>query len=496
MAQTRSKKYLTKSRHMTGLACPKKLWLSVHEPVPYEDAPAGSPMAVGIEVGQKAWELFPGGIYVDQKPWEHQAAVTRTKELINKADVPAIFEGAFEYDGVRIRADVLERLPDGSWGLHEVKSTGSLKPDHYYDIAVQVHVLQGAGVNLSAYGLIHINTDYVRGKREINWIKFFKRQDLTGDLDEILEETPGLITENHQILRKRKAPEVEPFKNCGDCDYWDGCTANKPDDWVIQLPGLKGAQYQTMRDHGIEAVSDIDDDYHLTGNQARARQVILSGQEYVSPDLWKPLKKCGPPAYYLDFETMMPAIPLYPGTRPYQTIAFQWSLHHVNRNGKVTHQEFLASGNADPQRECAETLVHALSSNKQPVIVYSSYEKTTLNRLASFFPDLKEAIDGIVDRLQDLLKITTGYIYQADFHGSFSLKSVAPALVPSLSYADLDGVSEGLGASAGFLSIADGSLEDNREREALRQGLLEYCKLDTLALVEVHQVLREKAGLN
>ena len=495
MAQTISKKYLTKSRHLTGLDCPKKLWLSVHEPVPYEDAPAGSPMAVGIEVGQKAWELFPGGVYVDEKPWEHQAAVVRTMDLINKADTSAIFEGAFEHDGVRIRADVLERLADGSWRLHEVKSTGSLKSEHYYDIAVQVHVLQGTGVNLTAYGLIHINTDYARGKRGINWTKFFIRQDLTDGLYEVLEETPSLIAENYRVLRKRKPPEVEPFKKCGDCDYWDTCTANKPDDWVIQVPGVGDATYEKMKGYGIEAISDIGDDYPLNPKQVIACQAILTGQEYISPDLGKALKKYSLPAYYLDFETFFPAIPLYPGTKPYQTQAFQWSLHHVNRNGKVTHQEFLATGDVDPRREFIENLIHALRLNSQPVIVYSGYEKTTLEVLAKLFPDLESPIVGIIGRLEDLLDVTKNHIYHPGFYGSFSLKSVTPVLVPSLSYADLEGVSEGLGASASFEAIASGKLNDDQDTEVLRQGLLDYCELDTLALVEVHRVLREKAGL-
>ncbi len=495
MAQIKSKKYLTKSRHMTGLDCPKKLWLTVHEPMPYVDAPEGSPMAVGIEIGQKAWELFPGGVYVDDKPWEHQAAVARTKDLMNKTDAPAIFEGAFEYDGVRIRADILERLADGSWGLHEVKSTGSVKPSHHYDIAVQVHVLKGSGINLSSYGLLHIDTSYVRRKKGIDWDKLFMRADLTDDLNEILDETPGLIAENHRVLAKRKPPEVEPFKKCGDCDYWDKCTADKPDDWVIQVPGVGDATYEKMKGYGIEAISDIGDDYPLSPMQVIACQAIMSGQEYISTDLGKALKKYALPAYYLDFETFFPAIPLYPGTKPYQTLAFQWSLHHVNRSGKVTHQEFLATGDVDPRREFTESLIHALGLNKQPVIVYSGYEKTTLEALAKLFPDLEGPIVGIIGRLKDLLKVTINHIYHPGFYGSFSLKSVTPVLVPSLSYADLEGVSEGLGASASFEAIASGKLNDDQGTEALRRGLLDYCELDTLALVEVHRVLREKAGL-
>lgn len=189
---------------------------------------------------------------------------------------------------------------------------------------------------------------------------------------------------------------------------------------------------------------------------------------------------------------MGPAIPLYPGTKPYQTLAFQWSLHHVNRNGKLTHHEFLATGEQDPRREFTESLIHALSGNKQPIVVYSGYEKTTLKKLAELFPDLEDAINSILDHLMDLLDVTRSCIYHPDFHGSFSLKSVAPALVPTLSYANLEQVSEGLGASACFEAIASGKLDDGQDPEVLRQALLEYCKLDTLALVEVHRALRDR----
>ena len=191
MARSLKKPYLTKSRHLAGLRCAKLLWLGWHQRLPYEDAPLGSPMAMGIEVGQKAWKLFPGGVVVDEAPWEHEAAIARTRELM-MADVPAIFEGAFEHDGVRIRADILERLPDGLWSLHEVKSSGRVKDEHLIDLALQVHILQGSGVNLSSYGVLHINTGYVRRKRGIEWRKLFVRADLTGGIDDTLKETPSL----------------------------------------------------------------------------------------------------------------------------------------------------------------------------------------------------------------------------------------------------------------------------------------------------------------
>lgn len=119
--------YLTKSRFLAGLTCPKKLWLGCHQPLPYEEPPTGSPMAMGAEIGIKAHNVFPGGILVDSEPWEHNKAVQQTEQKMADKFVPAIFEGAFEYADIRIRVDVLERCSGERWKIHEVKGSASVK---------------------------------------------------------------------------------------------------------------------------------------------------------------------------------------------------------------------------------------------------------------------------------------------------------------------------------------------------------------------------------
>ena len=138
--------HLTKSRYVAGLQCLRRLWLQVHEPLPYEEPAPGSPMDIGQEIGRKAHLLFPGGALIDEEPWEHKEAVARTNALMIDAGVPAIFEAAFEFDGIRIRVDVLERLAQGNWGLREVKSSTSPKDYYFDDIALQAYVLKGASV--------------------------------------------------------------------------------------------------------------------------------------------------------------------------------------------------------------------------------------------------------------------------------------------------------------------------------------------------------------
>jgi predicted RecB family nuclease len=190
---------------------------------------------------------------------------------------------------------------------------------------------------------------------------------------------------------------------------------------------------------------------------------------------------------------MMPPIPLYEGTRPYQTIPFQWSLHTIDGDGVLGHKEFLADGGNDPRRPFAETLVDALACSDDPIIVYSAYEQTRLRELAADFPDLSTALNTMIARLADLLPIVRSAIYFPEFGFSNSIKSVAPALCPGFSYDDLDGVPDGGAASAAFLQLASGRITHPEEADQLRAELLAYCKRDTLAMVEVHRALAQLA---
>jgi hypothetical protein len=485
--------HLTKSRYMAGLQCPRRLWLLVNEPLPYEDAAPGSPADVGQDIGRKAHLLFAGGVLVDEEPWAHDAAVARTAALMDDARVPAIFEAAFDYEGIRIRVDVLERLSSGLWGLREVKSSTSLK-DHYLDdIALQTYVLLGAGVALASIELLHIDNSYVLGPEGLRWPQFFTRRDVRDLARARLDTLPSNLPAMRNYLSSASLPEAEPGGQCKSpyaCEFWDQCTADKPADWIRYLPRLPQARIDTLEALGIDAISAIPADFPLTGKQGIIRDAIANSEPYVAADLARLLAGSGPPACYLDFEAMMPPIPLYEGTRPYQTIPFQWSLHVATSEGDLHHQEFLATGNRDPRRQFAETLIEALAPSDTPIIVYSSYERTRLKELAAGFADLRGPIEAIIARLVDLLPVVRGGVYFPAFQFSNSIKSVGPALCPDFSYDDLADVSDGLAASAAFLQLASGALTDPAEIDRLRAALLAYCKRDTLAMVEVHRALR------
>jgi hypothetical protein len=483
--------YLTKSRYAAGLQCLRRLWLDVRERPQWEEPESGSAEDIGFEIGRMARLLFPGGVEVEEKPWEHAGAVARTVSLMADRSVPAIFEAAFEHSGIRVRVDVLERLPHGYWGMREVKSSGEVKEHFFDDVAVQLHVLGKAGVRLSSAEIMHVNKSYVRGERGISWPKFFSRVEVKIEARKRLVGIEASIRKQLACLSRAQAPEVEPDGHCHypySCEYWDRCTAFKPADWIFYLPNLRAGRREELEALGVESISGIPDDFPLSPRQKVVRHVTRSGKLFVAPELSDLLKGYGPPAFYLDFEAFLPAVPLYVGTKPYQVIPFQWSLHRVDSDASIDHREFLADAASDPRRPFAETLISALKGSKLPIIVYSPYEKARLNELAAAFPNLGSPIGAIVRRLRDLLPAVRSGLYHPDFGFSSSIKTAARALCPDITYDDLGEISDGGAASTTFWRIATGGVEPETAGR-LRRSLLAYCRRDTWAMVRLHQAL-------
>jgi Domain of unknown function(DUF2779) len=487
---------LSKSKYIAGLQCPRRLWLATHEP-DLGAPPSESLVAVldqGAEIGRRACDLFPGGVLVDGEAWQHGEATARTRQLMAERTVGAIFEAAFEYAGVRVRVDVLERLGPRTWGLREVKQGASVKDVYLDDVAVQRFVVEGAGARLRSVEVVHVDRNYVRGDDGIDWPRFFRRADVTAETAALLPDVPARVRAFRRMLAKAAAPEVEPSRHCFDpydCEFWAHCTAAKPADWIVGgLPGLNGERLERLRAAGIERITEIPDDFRLGPAQARIRAAWLEGGLHLEPGLGAALRRTGPPALYLDFETAFPAIPLYAGMRPYQQVPFQWSLHRVDAVGRLLHREFLADGQTDPRRAFVETLLAALRHRREPILVWSGFESSRLAGLAAVLPEHAPEIHRVRARLVDLHPIVRGHVGHPEFGGSFSLKSVAPVLAPAIAYDDLDGVSDGGEASTALVRLALGAVESAEDEAALRRALLEYCRRDTLALVHVHRELR------
>jgi len=341
--------------------------------------------------------------------------------------------------------------------------------------------------------LIHVNTAYVRGTGGIVWSEFFARVDVDGAVATALADLPSRLPAMRACLGRAALPKAEPGAQCGSpypCEFWDRCTAHKPADWVFYLPRRTRKQADALQAQGIETISAIPPDFPLSARQSVIREATATGRPFVAPTLVQLLHRFGPPACYLDFEAMMPPIPLYEGTRPYQTIPFQWSLHTLAGGGTLSHSEFLAR-DGDPRRAFAETLIEALIGVDAPIVVYSAYEQTRLKELAALFPDLKDPLNAIIVRLADLLPIVRSAVYFPDAGFSNSIKAIGPALCPDFTYDDLEDIADGATASTAFLQVASGHVTTPEEIDRLRAALRVYCQRDTLAMVEVHRALMQ-----
>jgi predicted RecB family nuclease len=489
---------LSKSRYLAGLQCELRLWLRLFHPerAREPDAAEASRRAEGEEIGRQARTLFPGGRAVESADWDE--ALAETARLLDDPSVHAIYEGAFECEGLGIRADVLERLPEGGWALHEVKSATRVRGEHLDDVAFQLLVLETCGIATRVAEVVHVDSGYVRGTGAIDPARLLRRTDVTARASDRIGDVRADLERLRRVPRSERPPRVEPSEQCRRprwCDFWEHCTRDKGPDWIGRLPGLTGARLVWLQQQGVERLSDLPPDFEPTPLQTRVRNALASGAEAVDPALAQALVKLGPPALYLDFETWGPALPAYPGARPFQQIPFQWSLHAMDAGGHLSHRGFLASSDDDPRRAVARSLLDALGETDWPILVYSAFEGDRLAELARDLPDLAGELDRVQPRLRDLLALVRQHVYHPGFRGSFSLKRVAPALVPGFGYDDLDRVADGGAAVQALERLASGEAGPE-ERSRLRGALLAYCERDTLALVEVHRALRSRVGLS
>jgi hypothetical protein len=485
--------FLSKSRYMCGRQCSKRLWQTVYDPEPREEALPGTVIGMGFEVGIKARLCWPDGVLVDTKYDEYAEAIRLTNALIADPTVRVIFEPTLVYDGVLVKVDAFERLPDGRWVLNEVKSSIKVKDEHIEDMAIQQHVVAGNGLVVAATCLVYINNQYVRNG-EIVWEELFCREDITDKVNRLLSLVPERIARMHDILRLTEAPEISPSGHCKKpypCEFWERCTLDKPKDWVFHLPYITRGQpskFDRLDRTNIVSMKDVPKTFELTDNQQLWVDVAKSGKVFLSPQLSEILKPTIAPVSYLDFETFSSAIPIYDKTGPWQPIPFQWSLHHNDGSGSLVHDQFLAKGVTDPRREFAETLLKVSEQLPGPVLSWSSYEARIIRAMCEVFPDLAERLSTLLNRTIDLRDTAKGYFAHPDFQGSYSMKAVAPVVAPEVTYDDLD-VADGNAASAAFYRVVADPTLSPEARDGLRQSLLRYCQRDTLALARVHQWL-------
>jgi hypothetical protein len=298
-----------------------------------------------------------------------------------------------------------------------------------------------------------------------------------------------LLKELNEMLAGDRAPDIKPSRHCMRpylCEFRDYCTKIMPEFWVLNLNGINQERLNELAEFDVDDIGDIPDSFPMTRIQNRIRTSVVQQQEYIAPALESELKDVTYPVHFLDFETMGSAIPRYAGTKPYQAIPFQWSDHILQTDGSREHQEYLCDEDKDPREEFTRCLLDSLGGNGT-IFIYTTYEKGVIRHLAEHLPAVYDQLMETLDRFKDLCDIIRKYYYHPKFHGSFSLKSVLPALVPEMSYENLV-IQEGSQAFLEYEHMIDPSTPPKKKNE-IRDNLLVYCGQDTLAMVKIREEL-------
>jgi len=441
---------LSKTTYMYGMQCHKRFYLNrFHKDLANpEEEQTQAIFQTGTNVGLLAQQLFPGGINAQgEEEWHSETTVARTAELLKTHAI--IYEAAFMFNGVLCAIDILVRKGNRYYA-YEVKSTNKVKEQHIEDAALQYYILSNCGLNLAEIAILHFNNEYVRiGEIEVG--KLFMPSSVLEEVEAKQAFIPKNIADFKKLIYLKSIPEIEMGEHCNKpyaCNFSNYC--------------------QSLLAEKEQEEIELD-------------QTIVVNQES-----WTQFKQDFQyPLFFFDFETVMYAVPEFNFSRPYQQIPFQYSLHILfEPHSKLKHNSHLGDGMADPRPDLIEQMIRDLGNTGSIITWNMSFEKGVIAKLAIDFPEYEEELMAIHSRIVDLMhpfRPKQGTVYSEAFEGSYSIKKVLPVMAPELCYSDLN-IQEG--GTASFMYGQMAGLEPN-EREQLREDLLAYCHLDTLAMVRI-----------
>jgi hypothetical protein len=484
---------LSKSKIIAYRQCPKRLWLEIHRPDLRDDSASEMVFAIGNQVGDVARQIYDtagNGRLIDFHEIGWDAAYAETGSWLTGTAAP-LFEAALRIEGAMALADVMLPEPGENglrWHMIEVKSTTGVKDYHRDDLAVQTYIATTAGFELASASLAHVDRSFVYpGGGDYRGL--LKAVDLTEEVRAKAGEVATWIAEAQKVAALDTEPEIETGPHCSDpfgCPFIRHCNRDKPtfDFPLGSLYRLCYGKHEELVALGHTDLRDVPDE-HLSAVNRLIKSQSLSGEAWFDAEgAAADLAPHTGTACFLDFETIMFGVPIWKGTRPYQQLPFQFSLHIVPPDGKMEHREFLDLSGEDPGEAFARALIDHCGTTG-PVFVYNAgFENGVMRGLAERFPHLAPGLQAIIDRVVDLLPIARNRYYHPSQHGSWSIKAVLPAVCPDLAYGDLEGVQNGMAAQSAFLEAVAPETTPERKAEIERQ-LLAYCKLDTLAMVRL-----------
>lgn len=486
---------LSKSTFVKGNQCAKALYLNrFHKKLRDEtDDSKEAIFTQGTNVGLLAQQLFPDGVDVSPEDYtQFDKSVKQTKTELAKG-AKTIYEAAFLFDDVLAALDILNKDKDG-WKAYEVKSSTDVTETYILDAALQYYLIANSGIQLKDFFIVYINNQYVKnGPLDIK--QLFTVQSVYQEVLTLQEFIPAKILELKAVLKGKAIPKMDIGPHCTYpyvCDFMGHCWKHVPEYSVFNISRLNVDTKFELYKNGTFEFSKIPDDAALNDKQWQQVEAELKQETVIDkPQIKSFLRGLEYPLYFMDFETFQLAVPVYDNSRPYQQMVFQYSLHkQTTKTSELEHYEYLAeTNNKDPRIPFIEKLIKDCG-DKGDIIVYNiGFERGKLNDLALQFPKYKKQIDKIIERLKDLmLPFQQRWYYIYTMQGSYSIKKVLPALVPELSYTNLE-ISNGGDASGVYSAMVQGTFEGDIKKN--REALIEYCKLDTFAMVKIVEKLNQ-----
>jgi hypothetical protein len=488
---------LSKSLYTKAIQCPKALWLKKYniEVLTPPDATALARFETGNVVGDLACGIFPNGKEVIYNPDDFNGMVATTKQWMDEG-LECIYEATFLYEGILVLVDVLKVTPDGL-EIYEVKSSSSVKDIYLHDVSIQLYVLKQLGYSVISSNIVHIDNSYVRGD-ELDLDGLFKIVDVSDEVNALQADIPKRLEEFEAYLTdKENEPDIEIGSHCNnpyECDAKEYCwrvQRDIPEYSMFNIFNLGSKKQIELYEQGVVKIEDIPTSYAMSAIQKQKVQNWKDQATFIDEEHIKDfLDTLSYPIYHLDFETFQQAIPEWRGISPYQQIPFQYSLHIEHSDGTIEHKEFLADEGADPRYELAKRLVEDIPVDVTVLAYNMSFEKGVNAKLAESFSEFSNHLLSINENVKDLMfPFQKKYYVTPQMQGSYSIKYVLPSLVPPMAeaYKNLNGIQNGSDAMNAFPKLSSMGRE---EKEETRVALLEYCKLDTLAMVEVLKKLK------
>lgn len=486
---------LSKSLYTRGLQCQKSLWLKKYkkEVLTPPDSKAEAIFENGNEVGDLACKLFPNGVEIPYENTTFQDKIILTQDYINQG-IENIYEATFEFDGILVMIDILN-INDNKVVINEVKSSTEVKDVYLHDASIQYYVLNGLGYEISQVNIIHINNQYVRDD-ELDINQLFCIVDVTYEVKELQANIKNNLDIFRKTLSKEDEPNIDIGTHCNDpysCDAIDYCWKHVPQYSIFDISRLQSKKKFELYKNGILEFSQIKDINSFSVSQQIQIQSELENKTIINKEAIKEfVNTLTYPIYHLDFETFQQAIPEFKGLSPYQQIPFQYSLHIEHENGTLEHKEFLSLDGIDPREQIAKRLVEDIPTNVTVLAYNMGFEKGVIRKLANLFGEYTYDLMAIHDNCKDLMiPFQNKDYYHPNMKGSYSIKYVLPSLVPEFenAYKELDLIHNGGEAMEAFANLS--KIDDIELKQRYRDSLLEYCKLDTLAMVKILEKLRE-----